>query len=83
MRAHDLAGDTDIRKARLGTQGKGSRRTTLEQPFVGRKALGCPVLAPILDRFGIGAKRLREMVADAWHNERMRMAIVISASDRA
>ena len=71
MRAHDLAGDADIGKAGLGAQGKRRRRAAREKPFVGRKPLGRPMLAPIFDRAGIGAKGFGEMIADARHHQRM------------
>ncbi len=73
MCAHDLAGDADIRQARLGAQGERRRRTACKQPFIGRKPLGGPMLAPALNRLGIGAKGLGEMIADAGHHQRMRV----------
>ncbi len=73
MRAHDLTGDADIRKAGLRAQGKRSRGAAREQPFIGRKPFARPMLAPALDRFGIGAKRLGEMIADARHHQGMRI----------
>jgi hypothetical protein len=71
MRAHDLAGDADIRKTGLRTQGKGSRRPARKKPFIGCKSLGRPMLAPAFDRFGIGVKCLGEMIADARHHQGM------------
>ena len=73
MRAHDLAGDGDICKAGLGAEGKGRRRAAREQPFIGRKPLGGPMPAPVLDRLGIGAEGLGEMVADTGNHQGMRI----------
>ena len=73
MRADDLAGDADVGKAGLGAQCKWRRRAARQQPFIGRKPLGRPVLAPVFDRLGIGAEGLGEMIADARHHQRMRV----------
>ena len=73
MCADDLAGDADIGKARLGAQCKRRRCAAREQPFIGREPLGRPMLAPVLDRLGIGAKGLGEMIADAGRHQRMRI----------
>jgi hypothetical protein len=59
MRAHDLAGDADIGKTGLGSQRKRSRWVARQQPFVGCKSLCRPMLAPALDRPGIGAEPAR------------------------
>jgi len=50
MRAHDLAGNADIRKARLSAERERRRRAAREKPFIGRQPLGRPMLAPGLDR---------------------------------
>ena len=73
MRADHLAGDADIGKARLGAERKRRRRAARQQPLIGRKPLGGPVPAPLLDRVGIGAEGLGEMIADARHRQRMRI----------
>ena len=71
MSAHDLAGDADIGEPRLGAQGKWRRRPARQQPFVGRKSLARPVLAPIFDRVSVCTKRFRQMIADARDYQRM------------
>src|SRR5580704_14439802 len=71
MRTHDLAGDADIGKPRLGAQSKRGRCPAREKPFVGRKSLARPVLAPFFDRVRVGAKCLGEMIADPRDYQRM------------
>src|SRR5258708_35824102 len=55
MRTHDLASDADIGKPRLAAQSKRRGRPAPEKPFVGRKSLARPVLAPFFDRLRVGA----------------------------
>ena len=53
------------RTARPGAARTGAR--------AGRKPLGGPVPAPVLDRLGIGAERCGEMIADPRRHQRMRV----------
>jgi len=77
------ARDADIRKPRLGAKRKRRGRALREQPLVGRKPLGGPVPAPLLDRVCIGPECLGEMIANARRHQRCASATVTSASDFA
>src|SRR5882762_1677695 len=73
MCADHLAGDADVRKARLGAQREWGWWPALKKPLIGRKPLCRPVPAPVLDRVSVGAKGLCEMIADPWYHEWMRI----------
>ena len=73
MRANDLTGDSDIRNAGFCAQRERSRGAAYQQPFIGRQALGRPMLAPFLYRLGIGAERPGKVIADTGHDKRMRI----------
>src|SRR5258707_12693748 len=71
MRADDLAGDADIGKAGFRAQREWRCGAALKEPLVDSEPLDRPVLAPVLDRVSIGAKGLRQMIADPWHHQRV------------
>ena len=73
MGAYNLAGDADIGEARLTTQSKWSRRAPGEKPFISRKTLRRPMLAPAFDCSGVGAKRFSEVIADTGRHQGMRI----------
>src|SRR5215472_3306668 len=71
MRADDLACDRDISEPGLGAKSKRCRSAPGEQPLIGRKTLGRPMLAPLLDRMRIGTECPGEMIANARHHQWM------------
>src|ERR1700712_3018084 len=73
MRANHLTSDSDIRNTGFCAQRKRSRGAACQQPFIGRQALGRPMLAPFLDRLGIGAERLGKVLADTGYDKWMRI----------
>src|SRR3974390_792819 len=71
MRCYHMAGDTDIRKARLGAQCEWRRSPPREETFISCQSLGGPVRAPIPDGSGIGAERFCQMMANTRRDQRM------------
>src|SRR5579872_4836357 len=71
--ADHLAGDADIGQTDVLAERKRRRLPAREQPLIRRKALCRPVRPPLLDRLGVGAECLDEVLAHARHRERMRV----------
>src|SRR5579872_2673689 len=69
--ADHLAGDADISQTDVLAERKWRRLPAREQPLICRKALCRPMRTPLLDRLGVGAERLDEMLAYPWHRERV------------
>ncbi len=69
----DLAGDADVRDARLLTKRERDRWPPLQQPLISRQPLNGPILRPILDGIGVRAEHLDKVVADAQRHQRMRI----------
>src|SRR5439155_188083 len=67
----DMASNANIGKARLSAQRKRCWCAACQKPFIGRDPLDRPMLAPVLDRFCVGAKCLGKMIADARRDQRM------------